>query len=96
MSRSSSGSSPENPPAKTVRNEALFAFRWATMLTSFASGRRRGHEIVTARDAARGCGTDRVRAGEEEIQLVDGHAGYFEELIDRNFKTRRANVVRGF
>ena len=83
---------------KTVRDEALFGFPMGND-AHFLRVRTKDadNEIVT--HAMRPEDTKRIgmRAGEEEIQLVDGHAGYFEGTHARfNLDSSAQNVARAF
>src|SRR6266513_1390303 len=83
---------------KTVRDEALFGFPMGND-AHFLRVRTKDadNEIVT--HAMRPEDAERIgmRAGEEEIQLVDGHAGYFEGTHARfNLGSSAQNVARAF
>src|SRR5439155_27101262 len=83
---------------KTVCDEALFGFpmgndaRFLRVRTKDADD-----EIVTHAMRPEDAERIRVRASEEEIQLVDGHAGYFEGTHARfNLGSSAQNVARAF
>jgi hypothetical protein len=84
---------------ETIRGETLFGFSMDIDADFFRVRTKDAHnEILT--DAMRPENPERIgmRTGEEEIQLVDRHTGYFEGAHGAvsNLQTWRANVVRGF
>src|SRR2546423_14115311 len=75
---------------KTVRDEALFGFPMGNDAHFLRVRTKETHDKIVAHamrpEDAEGI---RMRAGEENVQLVDGHAGYFERAHARFISLKR-------
>src|SRR5205085_9675226 len=85
--------------AESVRGETLFGLSVGNNAHFFCVRTKDAHDEIVA-DAMRTENPEWIgmRAGEEDVEFVDGHAGYFEgaHALAINLKASAQNVARRF